>query len=107
MTNNADFAIVKGTLDESAVLRVVGELDLTTAPTFEEALMSTGSDSDLIVDLSACTFLDSSGLKVIAAAANRHPRVSIVATDPTILRVLEITALDTMVPVHASLEDAR
>ena len=107
MTDSADFAIVKGTLDESTVLRVEGELDLTTAPTFEEALMSTGSDSDLIVDLSLCTFLDSSGLKAIASAANRHPRVSIVATDPTILRVLEITALDTMVPVHASLEEAR
>ena len=46
-------------------------------------------------------------MRAIAAAAERHPRVSIVATDPGILRILEITALDTMVPVHASLDEVR
>ena len=46
-------------------------------------------------------------LHAIASAARRHRRVSIVATDPAILRVLEITALDTMLPVHASLDDVR
>jgi hypothetical protein len=39
--------------------------------------------------------------------AKRHPRVSVVATDPGILRVLEITALETMLPVHASLDEVR
>jgi anti-anti-sigma regulatory factor len=33
-------------------------------------------------------------------------RLSIVATDPAILRVLEITALDTVVSIHPSLDDA-
>ena len=68
---------------------------------------STASGSHLAIDLSACTFLDSSGMRAIAAAAERHPRVSIVATDPGILRILEITALDTMLPVHASLDEVR
>jgi hypothetical protein len=37
----------------------------------------------------------------------RSPRsVSLVATDPGVLRVLEITALDTAVPVHATLDAA-
>jgi hypothetical protein len=44
-------------------------------------------------------------MRVIAATARSAPRVSVVATDPSVLRVLEITAVDTMVSVHASLDD--
>jgi anti-sigma B factor antagonist len=95
------------TLDDCVVVRVEGDLDMATAPSFDETVASTASDSHLAIDLSVCTFLDSSGMRSIAAAAKRHPRVSIVATDPGILRVLEITTLDTMLPVHASLADVR
>lgn len=101
-----DFAVEVETLHECVIVHVAGELDLASAASFDETL-SAMNECDLIIDLSACTFLDSSGLRAIAAAARRHPRISVVATDPGILRVLEITALDTMVPVHASLEDAR
>ena len=55
---------------------------------------------------SSCTFLDSAGMRVIAEAMRRAPRVSIVATDPGVLRVFEITRVDTMVSVHASVEEA-
>ena len=102
-----DFAVEVETLHECVIVHVAGELDLATAASFDETLAAAMNECDLIIDLSACTFLDSSGLRAIAAAARRHPRVSVVATEPGILRVLEITALDTMVPVHASLEDAR
>jgi anti-anti-sigma factor len=101
----ARFAV--DTLDDCVVVRVEGDLDMATAASFDETVDSTASDSHLAIDLSACTFLDSSGMRAIAAAAKRHPRVSIVATDPGILRVLEITALDTMLAVHASLEEVR
>jgi anti-sigma B factor antagonist len=94
-------------LDDCVVARVEGDLDMASAASFEEALTSAGSDAHLVIDLSACAFLDSSGMRVIAATATRHPRVSIVASDPGILRVLEITTLDTMLPVHASLDEAR
>ena len=107
MTDTVDFAVEVDMLDDCVVVRVEGELDLANAPAFHEQLALVASDSDLIVDLSGCTFLDSSGLRAIAATAREHRRVSIVATDPSILRVLEITALDTMVAVHASIDDAR
>ena len=94
-------------LDDCVVVRVEGDLDMANAASFDETVGSTASDSHLAIDLSACTFLDSSGMRSIASAARRHRRVSIVATDPAILRVLEITALDTMLPVHASLDDVR
>ena len=94
-------------LDDCVVVRVEGDLDMANAASFDETVESTASDSHLAIDLRACTFVDSSGMRAIAAAAKRHPRVSVVATDPGILRVLEITALDTMLAVHASLEEVR
>ena len=45
-------------------------------------------------------------MRVITETMRKAPRVSVVATDPGVLRVLEITAVDTMVSVHASVEDA-
>jgi anti-sigma B factor antagonist len=107
VTDTVDFAVEVDVLDDCVVVRVEGDLDLANAPAFDEKLTAAANDSDLVVDLSACTFLDSSGLRAIAATAREPRRVSIVATDPSILRVLEITALDTMVAVHASLDDAR
>jgi anti-sigma B factor antagonist len=103
--NDAHFAV--DTIDDCVVVRVEGNLDMATATSFDETIESTAGDSHLAIDLSACTFLDSSGMRSIAAAAKRHSRVSIVATDAGILRILEITALDTMLPVHASLDEIR
>ncbi|HEU5490670.1 MAG TPA: STAS domain-containing protein [Gaiellaceae bacterium] len=105
MGDVAHFAVE--TLEDCVVVRVEGDLDMATVASFDEAVESTASDSHLAIDLRECTFLDSSGMRSIAAAANRHPRVSVVAIDPGILRVLEITALDTMLPVHASLDEVR
>jgi anti-anti-sigma factor len=103
--NRAHFAV--DTLDGCVVVRVEGDLDMATTASFDETVVSTASDLHLAIDLSACTFLDSSGARAIAAAANRHPRVSVVAADPGILRVLQITALDTMLSVHSSLDELR
>lgn len=107
MGDIANFAVEIDRLDGCVVVRVEGELDLASAASFEEALGSAMDNPRVIVDLDDCTFLDSSGVGAIAAAARTHPEISIVASDPSILRVLEITALDTTVPVHTSLDDAR
>ena len=93
-----DFAVEIERLDDCVVVRVEGELDLASAAAFEDALVSRHGSPEVIVDLSSCTFLDSSGMRAIAGAAREASRVSIVATDPSILRVLEITALDTTSP---------
>jgi anti-anti-sigma factor len=90
------------------VLKVRGELDLATAPQVERLL-----DDDappLVVDLSECSFVDSSGLRVLVAAARRSDesgaRLAVVTDEPAILRVLEITALAEMVDVHPTLDAA-
>jgi anti-sigma B factor antagonist len=94
--------------DADAVF-VTGELDLATAPRLKEALAALTGDV-VVVDLSGCTFLDSAGIRALVdtartlAEADRDLRV--VTSDAGILRLLEITGVDTLIGVHPSLDDA-
>lgn len=101
-----NFAVAVETRDDCLVVRVDGELDMANVEPFEDALAAGTDSSHVVVDLSGCSFLDSTGMRAIASAAREADRVSIVATEPGILRVLEITALDTMVSIHPSLDAA-
>ena len=101
------FGVEIDTLDGRSIVRVSGELDLASAADLEDALVAAGpAAAHVVIDLSDCTFLDSTSMRVIATTVRAADRVSIVATDPRILRVLEITAMDTMVAVHPSVDDA-
>ena len=53
-----------------AVLRVVGELDLTTSPTLRQRVHDVVADGshDLVIDLSGVYFCDSSGVGVLIAS---------------------------------------
>ncbi len=101
-----DFAVVVDRRDDCVVVHVEGEVDLASAPELEAAVGEASAAPHLVINLSECSFLDSSGMRIIAKAIKQVPRVSIVATDPGTLRVLEITSVDTMVSVHASVEEA-
>jgi anti-anti-sigma factor len=105
--DRVDFAVELETLDDLAVVHVDGEFDLAGFERFAEVLADAARSGHVVVDLGDCTFLDSAGVRAIAAAVREADRVSIVASDPAIVRVLEITALDTMVAVHPSLDDVR
>lgn len=93
-----------------AVVRVRGDLDMATSPVLAERLSEAPNADPLVLDLSQCSLVDSAGLRAIvraskeAAAAGR--RFAVVVNDPAIRRVLEITAVDNIVPIHATLEAA-
>lgn len=56
----------------SVWIQLVGELDLATCPSFEQALeKAQGSASIVSIDLQEATFVDCSGLRVIVQAAAR------------------------------------
>ena len=101
-----NFDVAVDRRDDCVVVRVEGELDMASASEFEKAISGVTSAPHVVIDLGSCTFLDSTGLRIITETLRQTPRVSVVATDPGVLRVLEITAVDTMVSVHASVEDA-
>jgi anti-anti-sigma factor len=51
--------------DSTYVVSVIGEIDLFTGPRFESALLGAldGGAVELVIDLSECGFMDSTGIK--------------------------------------------
>lgn len=92
------------------VVKVFGELDLATTPKLESALEESTSPLPLVLDLSDCTLIDSSGVRALVNAAREMRdaghRLAVVASDPGILRVLEITAVDELMSIHPTLDAA-
>ena len=95
---------------EGTVVHVTGEVDLATVPRLEAALASRPEGTGHVVDLTECTFVDSSCMRLLASVAReteeRGSRTAVVATDPGVLRMFEITSLDTVLPVYPSVEAA-
>ena len=81
-----------------AVLAVVGEIDTLTAGALERAIaqLLTEPAEVLVVDLSAVTFLASSGLAVLIRAADEAGtrRLRLVSAVHAVRRPLEITGSD-------------
>lgn len=96
--------------DNVVVVEVAGEVDLLTAPKLRSVLMDPllvepGHGPVLVVDLSGVTFLGSSGLAVLAEAAevaqDRGFLMRVVATSRTAQRPIEATGLTELFPVFA------
>lgn len=96
------------------VVAVRGELDLGTAPELEDPLAEAiGANEPLLIDLSECEFIDSTGIAMIVRAwqqlANGDAasgRVVICSANEQVRRVLEITGLEVSIPIHSSREAA-
>jgi anti-anti-sigma factor len=92
------------------VVSVAGELDMSTAPRFKQTLLGALDTvpASVIIDLTECEFIDSSALGVLIGARERldgdglSVGLSIVAPNPTIRKVFEITGLDTLFAIHPS-----
>ena len=99
-------------LDALTVVSAVGELDIHTAPMLDEALAgpSRRAGARVVVDLSEVPFMDSTGVSVLVVALKRlresEGSLDLVVTSPRVLKVLALTGLDIVIPVHATLEEA-
>lgn len=81
-----------------AVVKLLGELDLSTAPQLEACLEELGANgADVRLDLSGLSFCDSSGISAMVTASKqvteRGGHLSIVSPQPAVRSVLEITGL--------------
>lgn len=94
-----------------AVVHAEGEVDLHTAHLLRDALtavIAAGSDR-VIADLTEVSFLDSTGLGVLVGRLrelrirNGHLRV---AANDRILRVIKVTGVDLVLPVHEDVAGA-
>jgi anti-sigma B factor antagonist len=95
-----------------AVLQVFGEVDLSTAPQLREDLtaMVAGGELDIVVDLSATEFLDSTGLGALVTGLKRvrakGGNMKVVCTSPRVCKVFEITSIDKVMPLLSSVDEA-
>jgi anti-sigma B factor antagonist len=107
-----DFAVRSSSREGVAVVAVTGQADLHTAPELRAALAdAVGSGaSALIVDLSETTFIDSMTLGVLLGALKRVTaaggRLAVVCPDRHVRRVFEITSLDRVLALFATLDEA-
>jgi anti-anti-sigma factor len=87
------------------VLRLSGEMDIACHEAFHDAVrasMANGS-TDLLVDLSGLTFIDSSGLRMLIELWDRSRDngldVSMLQGTGQVRRTLEIAGLDSVLPI--------
>jgi anti-sigma B factor antagonist len=94
------------------VVSLEGEVDIFFAPKLREKLIDLVNQGrrHIVVDLDAVDFLDSTGLGVLVGGLKRlrshDGEMSLVCTQPRILRVFELTRLDTVFAIHPSVSAA-
>lgn len=89
-----------------AFVEMRGEHDLSTVPTLAEALEQAAAHSNVLVDLSGCTFIDSSVIQVLIKTAHvvqaRNERFVLVIPpeQQQVTRVAELTHLAEIIPLY-------
>jgi len=89
------------------VICVRGEIHVTTAPRFAESLTEAieSGKTALVLDMTGVEFIDSTGLSVLLNGlrliTQRRGRLALVCTNPTVLRLFQITNLDNTFDIFA------
>lgn len=95
---------------DAAVVAVAGEIDLVTAPEFDEVVAGVVDQGPavLVVDLGAVSFLSSAGLQVLAGAHRRlgGRGLRAVTTSTVTSRPFTSTGLDTWIGLFPSVDEA-
>jgi anti-anti-sigma factor len=116
--NPVPFEATAAELDDGLrIISVRGELDLGTAGDLESPLEEAIASGDalVLIDLSQCEFIDSTGIAMIVRAWQRldrsaqgdgSGRVVICSQNDQVRRVLEITGLELSIPIHSTRDEA-
>jgi len=94
------FELEEESPDGAHVINVRGEIHVSTAPVLSRRLTTAieSGKTAIVVDLSAVEFIDSTGLSVLLNGLRRvhqlDGRMALVCTSPTVLRLFQITKLD-------------
>lgn len=104
-----DFEAASEPLDRGIhVVSVRGEVDLATGPEFGRALGAVPEDGveSVIVDLTDCPFMDSTGLHLLTRTQRRFDsagrRVAVVSANRSVLRLFGLTGLDEVFAIYPS-----
>jgi anti-sigma B factor antagonist len=95
-----------------AIVNVRGEHDLGNRQKLAETLASAGDGCDVLVDLSECTFIDSTVLGVLLAASQEHEtagtRLGLVIPPGAhiVFRITDVAGVAAFLPIYASRDEA-
>ncbi len=106
--NPVPFEVKREELDDGiSAFTVRGELDMGTAPELERGLESALSQSDvsILLDLSECEFIDSTGIALIVRAwqqidSEGSGRLVLCCVNHQVRRLLKITGVEGTIPMH-------
>ncbi len=105
-----DLTLTTGTDGGASIIHVVGELDLSTIAALDAELELSLPAGRVVVNLSECTFIDSSALRSLVraqrAVSEGGGSLALVAPSQAARRVLEVTALDRFIPVFETVAEA-
>ena len=110
--NQRPFEATEDVVRGAWVITIVGELDIATSPKVRELLSEAARDGErpLVIDLSACDFVDSTGLATLLHGAkpaqNGESNVALVCVGGEVRKLLELTAIDRTIPVYETLDSA-
>jgi anti-anti-sigma factor len=87
----------------AVVIRVTGEVDMSNAANIQDVVdeVAASGVEKLVFDLGRLDFIDSSGLAVLLAAAQKVPSVHLRNPSSIVRRVVEITGLTEILPIEA------
>ncbi len=111
MDERPQFSVeIRRPCEGATVVAAIGEIDLHTAPRLREALESLegGQISQIVIDLSGSSFIDSSGLGAIVTATKRlqpNNAPAVVCRDE-VREVFLMTGLGRVFAIHDSVEEA-
>jgi len=94
------------------VVAFSGEVDLESSPVARTILLEVvGKASNVFVDLTGVTYMDSSGIASLVEAYQQAKKTSVgfvlVSASPAVVRVLHMARLDKVFIIHESLESAQ
>jgi anti-sigma B factor antagonist len=97
------------------IVRVIGELDMAHEEELRAELNS-AVDSDqagVLVDLSECEFIDSSGVRSLLlgreaqmASDSGNNGFAVVTSNEQVLRILSVMGVDKVIPLYSTVEEA-
>ncbi len=96
------------TRDGVAIVRVRGEVDMSSAGDLAASIATASAEGPLVIDLREVSFMDSSGLReLLLVADGRGERLAVVvAADSAVGRLFEIAEVADRLNTHAGEEDA-
>jgi anti-anti-sigma factor len=109
----ADFEITEEVAEgDVRVFRVKGDVDFGVAPQLKRRITSRieAGDRQVVVDLSAAGFVDSTAIGVLVGALRRlidqGGSLVLVCDNGNIRNIFETVGLENVIPLHSSDEDA-